>query len=295
MIGFKNYHPAVNFIYFAFVITFSMIYRNPVCLAISVLGSFTYSLILSGRKLMLRKLFIIIPVILGTSLLNPFFSHEGATVIAYFPSGSPFTLESVLYGFAAGILLASVILWFSCFNEVITSDKIVYLSGKLFPSLSLIFSMTLRFVPRFNLQMKKIFYAQKCIGRGPESGNIIQKAKKGISNLSGLVTWALENSVDTADSMKSRGYGLPGRTSFSVYRFNGKNYAVLILVLITGVYVAAGGILGALSFRFFPTVRFENIDLYAVSVFAVYFILCFIPAIIEIKEARRWKALRSKI
>ena len=41
--------------------------------------------------------------------------------------------------------------------------------------------------------------------------------------LSVTVTWALENAVVTADSMKSRGYGLPGRTAFARQRFDGRD------------------------------------------------------------------------
>ena len=35
-----------------------------------------------------------------------------------------------------------------------------------------------------------------------------------ITILSIMVTWCLENAIETADSMKSRGCGLPGRSAF---------------------------------------------------------------------------------
>lgn len=95
-----------------------------------------------------------------------------------------------------------------------TSDKFVYLFGRIIPALSLVLSMSLRFVPRFTAQIKVISNAQKCVGRDVGSGGLIKRAKQGIKILSILVTWALENAIDTADSMKDRGYGLPGAPPF---------------------------------------------------------------------------------
>ncbi len=42
-----------------------------------------------------------------------------------------------------------------------------------------------------------------------------------------MVTWSLENAIETADSMRARGYGLPGRTSFSIYRFDSRDSSAL--------------------------------------------------------------------
>ncbi len=66
---------------------------------------------------------------------NPAFNHEGATILAYLPSGNPLTLEFIVYGLSAAVMMASVILWFSCYNAVMTSDKFVYLFGRVIPAL----------------------------------------------------------------------------------------------------------------------------------------------------------------
>ncbi|MEG2680034.1 MAG: energy-coupling factor transporter transmembrane component T, partial [Oscillospiraceae bacterium] len=76
-------------------------------------------------------------------------------------------------------------------------------------------SMALRFVPKFREQAKVVSNAQRCVGRDVSNGALIQRARHGVRMLSILVTWALENAIETADSMKSRGYGLPGRTAYS--------------------------------------------------------------------------------
>ena len=99
------------------------------------------------------------------ALVNPAFNHEGATILTYLPSGNPLTLESMLYGAAAAVMLASVVLWFSSYNEVMTSDKFVYLFGRVIPALSLVLSMSLRFIPKFKVQMQTVSEAQACIGQ----------------------------------------------------------------------------------------------------------------------------------
>lgn len=90
--------------------------------------------------------------------------------------------------------------------------------------------MALRFVPRFAAQLKIISNAQKCVGRDISQGNLLTRAKNGLKILSILITWALENAVDTADSMRCRGYGLPGRTAFSNFRLDSRDKASLGLL-----------------------------------------------------------------
>lgn len=99
--AFADCHPIVNFIYFVSVIAFGMMSLHPVCLMIAFMGAFAYSVCLGGRKAVLRNLRYMIPVIILTALINPAFSHQGVTVLWYFPTGNALTLESILYGLAA--------------------------------------------------------------------------------------------------------------------------------------------------------------------------------------------------
>lgn len=292
---FKTYHPIVNFVYFLFVIGFSCVFMHPVCLMISLLCAFAYSVMLKGKKTVKTNLIYLIPTLLFAALINPAFNHEGITVIEYLPSGNPLTLESVAYGLAAAIMIISVICWFSCYNEVMTSDKFIYLFGRIIPSLSLIISMTLRFVPRFSAQLKTVANAQRCMGRDVSNGSIIQRAKHGLSILSVMTTWALENAVETADSMKSRGYGHPGRTAFSIFAFDKRDKKALLCIVMLGLYTLAGKLSGGMYFRYFPSMKANDFSIFEFSIFAAYFALCMCPIIIEIWEARRWKAIKSKI
>jgi len=247
----------------------------------------TYSIYLNRGKTIRFGLVFLLPMLLLTALLNPIFNHQGGTILTYLPDGNPLTLESILYGLAAATMLIGMISWFSCFNAVFTSDKFIYLFGRIIPALSLILSMSLRLVPHFRAQLKVISNAQKCIGRDATNGNLLAKAKNGIRILSVMVTWALENAIDTADSMKSRGYGLPGRSAFSIYRIDRRDVTALIFLTACGIHVIAGAAMGAVQFRYFPTIKGVGANVYTVSVFMSYFLLCISPVVINMYERRR--------
>ena len=292
--SFSCYHPLVNLVFFAEVLGFAMFLLHPLCLAVSLLCGLAYALCLNGKKALGLCLKGILPMMVFTALLNPVFNHEGATILTWLPSGNPLTLESILYGFAAAAMLAAVVLWFSCFNAVITSDKFVYLFGRIIPALSLVLSMALRFVPRFLQQLKVVTRAQKCIGKDPTRGGLLHRARCAGGILSTMISWALENGIDTADSMKSRGYGLPGRSAFSIYRFDKRDKQTMTLLLALGASVLAGAALDGLTWRYFPTIRWSTTPV-SVLTLCAYLLLCALPIILNRKEDRKWNALRSKI
>ena len=121
---FENYHPVINFIYFMFVIGFSMFFMHPFCLVISLVCGFLYSILLKGKKAIKTNLIYMLPMIIAMALMNPLFNHEGVSVITYLPSGNPLTLEAIIYGLCSAVMIVSVICHFSCYNEIMTFQSI---------------------------------------------------------------------------------------------------------------------------------------------------------------------------
>ena len=291
--AFEGFHPSINLLYFVAVIGFAMFFTHPVCLAVSLLCAFAYSAYLNGKKAIRFNLIYMLPMLIFTALLNPLFNHQGGTILTYLPDGNPLTLESILYGISASVTLIAVLSWFSCFNVIMSSDKFVYLFGRAIPALSLILAMALRFAPKFRAQIKVISNAQKCIGREVSNGNLLRKIKNGIRILSIMVTWALENAIETADSMKERGYGLPGRTTFSIFRFDKRDGYAMLYILICSAVVIAGNFTGAYQFHYFPTIKGEW-TCATLIVFAAYFALGVYPIIISVREDLVWKNIVHK-
>lgn len=293
--SFSSFHPIVSFTYFAAVLLFSMFFLHPIFLAIAFVSAFIYSIILKGRRAVKFNILYMLPMLLFMAILNPAFNHQGVTILFYLKSGNPITLESVLYGVAAACMFVTVILWFSCYNAIMTSDKFIYLFGRIIPALSLILSMVLRFVPRYKAQIKAISNAQKCIGRDVSQGNIIKRGKNGIKILSIMTTWALENAIETADSMKSRGYGLPKRTSFSLFRFDNRDKVAFTIISVLITIILIGGAMGENTMVFFPSINIGRITFLSLGIYIVYLTLCMMPIIINILEVVKWKYIDSKI
>ena len=237
----------------------------------------------------------LLPLAAVAALVNPAFNHEGQTILTYLPSGNPLTLESMFYGVAAAVMLASVVLWFSSYNEVMTSDKFVYLFGRVIPALSLVLSMALRFIPKFKSQMDVVAEAQSCIGRDTKTGSVIRRVSNAIKIFSIMVTWSLENAIETADSMRSRGYGLPGRTAYSIYRFDDRDKNVLAWLSFCGTYLVSGWMAGGTYFRYYPTVKSVVLTPMTVGFMCVYLALVLTPVILDRKEDRQWNSLQSTI
>ncbi|MBQ7566791.1 MAG: energy-coupling factor transporter transmembrane protein EcfT [Oscillospiraceae bacterium] len=273
-------HPAVAFSFFAIVLTCTAFWMHPVSLAISLVCAALYAAHLGGVRDTLRYL---IPMALLAAVVNPLFSHAGATVLAYLPSGNPLTLESILYGVAAGAMLAAVVLWLRCCTAVLTADKFVWLFGKAVPTVSLLLSMTLRFVPRFRQRYRAVSEAR----RGMDSSRV----RHAFAVLSVTVKWSMETAIETADSMKCRGYGLPGRTSYSIYRLSARDKYLLSFFAVCAAYLAAGRLAGALGWAWYPVLR-GSADVWFQLAFAA---LCLTPMILNGWEERAWRISNSAI
>ena len=292
---FAQYHPLVNFLYFTLVLVFSMVLRHPLAQGVSLLCACVYAVQAEGQRAVLFCLKWCLPVFLLTALFNPAFSHEGVTILLYLPTGNPLTLESILYGVSAGVLLVTVMVWFMNSSRVITSDKFIYLFGRVIPALSLVLSMTLRFIPKFKSQLAAVVEAQRSIGRDISQGSLLRRMKLAVSVLSIMITWALENAMDTADSMKGRGYGLPGRTAFSIYRLDDRDKSALAFLLLCAFCLVMGTAASAFSCRYYPGIRAGARTPLALSFQLVYAALCAMPILLNAFEERKWKSIHSKM
>lgn len=294
---FSTYHPAINMLYFVGVIGVTMFVTHPVILGISLICGLCYCAMLKGwKKTIKNNIILTLPIMIIAMAVNPLFNHYGVTVLGYLSNGNPFTLESCVYGLIMALMLAGVITWFSCYTEVMTSDKFIYLFGRIIPALSLVLSMALRFVPRFTRQAGVIANGQKCVGRSTSNGSILKRVRHGITIFSILVTWALENAVDTADSMKCRGYGEKGRTAFSIFRFDKRDAACLGIMVLTFGMVLFGASQGYTFSRYNPKIVVEGWPLTPGSalVFGSYLLFCLLPVILEAADRQMWKQRRKQ-
>lgn len=280
---FSKYNPKAAFSFFLTEILLTIIVFNPIMLAVSFFSALVYKLKLEGRHALIYLFKFILPLVIFVALFNFVFSHYGMTVLFVFRDMN-FTLESLFYGFTQGLLLGSVIMWFSCYSSVVTAERFIAVFGRIMPNTAIVFSMVLSFIPRLRKNAAEISDARQLI-------NTENKLKKSIDNFSALITMTLEQSIETADSMKARGYN-KGRSTYAKYRFCLKDLFLILFTVLTGILILVLKGLGRFDFLFDPIIKMQGFSVWAVIVFAVFSL---IPVIIDFTEDMRWFYLKRKI
>ena len=293
MKAFGNYHPATLMIYFLSVLLVTMFVSNPVLQILAMLGGILFCLMLQKKSEIGGNIGFYVPMFLLVAATNPLFSHNGVTPL-FFLNGNPVTLEALIYGIAIAVMVTGVMMWCKCYSQIMTSDKFLYLFGRIIPKLSLILSMALRFIPMFKRQMHKVNRAQKAMGLY-SSKSFTDKIRSAMRVFMAMISWALENSMETSASMKARGYGMKGRTNFSLFRFyTGDGILLAVCIILLGITIS-GTAAGETVFYYYPRISELNLSPCAAAVYTSFGILSFLPFIIEVKESLVWKYYISKI
>lgn len=278
---FDSYHPMINLIYFVAAITCTVLFDHPVFLAISFVSGFLYSIKLNGKRALIFNL-CLVPLIGAYAAWYSYYNHFGITNLRMNFIGNQITLEAVVVGIVRGTKTASVIMFASCIFAVVSADKVVYLFGRISPRLSLYLSVLLRFVPRVKQRGKRIELSRRGIGKGCFQGKPLQRVQHMLSFLSILITWTLEDFVESAASMKCRGYSLKGRTAFSIYRFDNRDrgFVLILFSCLTVIFMAAAFDQTTISYQ--PEILMNRITAVSVFFYLAYALFLLLPMILQI-------------
>jgi len=285
---FSKYHPAVNFLFFLGAIGCGVLIQHPAYLTAGIVTGAVYYLILNGKK-GIKMLLGMVPLFLFLTAINPLFNTYGSRVL-FCIGNRPYTYEALMYGAAVAAMFVTMLLWFGCYNKVLTSDKFTSLFGNLIPVLSLLLVMILRMVPNFIRKGVQLSGARKAIGKG--TGESKKEKLLGAASLLGaLTTWALEGGIVTGDSMRARGYGSAKRTSFMRYKMTGKDWALLGTMLTLMALTVLAAVFGQTAATYTPQLSVAPLS-WGVIPYAIYLL---IPITLSGKEALQWHISRSKI
>lgn len=289
--GLKNAHPMVGFLYFLIVFVFSLSVRHPLPAVLSLAAALSYNVYLRGKRALRAILFFVFPMLVAVPLVNALFSHYGVTVLFVLRSGNSFTLEALVYGFFLAVRFATVLLWLDCFNEIIDADRFIALFGRFSPKTALVISMTLRFIPMLREGYADIETARKGIGFSSADKSLMKRLKNSAHTLSILITWVLESAIDTAYSMKARGYGLKGRTSYSRYVFTFSDGVVTVCQ----VLLSAASCVCIFSLRamYNPVIDIEKPGWLAGMSIVFFLMLCLWPFALEMREKQLVKSRKG--
>lgn len=159
-------------------------------------------------------------MILIIAVLNPLFSASGSTELFRIGMRAVY-LESMVYGLCMGGLFVASVLWFEAAASMLGYDKVLALLGNAAPVIALMISMCMRLIPQFLRRGRTVLAVQDAIdvpGRAP-AGPVRSRLRAS----SVLMGWGMEDSLERADAMRSRGWGaVTRRTTYARYRLGAR-------------------------------------------------------------------------
>ena len=173
------------------------------------------------------------------------------------------------------------------------SDRVIYLFSRIAPKLGLLISMTLRFAGKISEHYRSVKAAQ--ISFRQDKRSLMQKIKSSARLMSSVIQWSLESSVDTADSMKSRGYATGRRTSYHNFRIKRKDVLLIAAIVSSDMMIIYFSVSEIIYFNYYPMIEI-NIESYkSFAAFAAFAMICIIPLITDIREEKLWKHYGSAV
>lgn len=279
--AFSAMHPSVPACYLVITLVLTMAAMQPVLIALSLAGGLVYGCCARGVRETLRGLRWQLPFVVLVALVNPLFSASGSTELFRMGARAVY-LESLAFGCAMGGLFVAAALWFSAGTRLCPFDKVMALAGNASPVVALMVSMTMRLIPRFVRRGRQIATAQAVNARALRATDGLRDR---LQLTTTLMDWGMEDSLETADAMRARGWGAARRTTYTRYRFCPSDALAL-----TGL-ISAGVILGVLAwsataqYAFYPTMS----ELVAWWGYAPYAAWMLMPAALHVREERRFR------
>ncbi len=215
---FAGRHPAVIFFYILACVIWTMIVRHPAALLLSFAASAVYCVILLGIRRWSQSILAGFGILFFAAVVLPFFSHQGVTPLFYV-NGMAVTWESVYYGGMMTVMLLAVLQWCQVAGCLLDSEKLLYFTGRTIPTTGLMLMMIFRAIPDLRDRYRQIHEAQLGLGAVGGEAFLWKRIPHFLREISVLISWALEDSIEVSVSMESRGYRTGKRTWFHLFRF----------------------------------------------------------------------------
>ncbi|WP_312713155.1 hypothetical protein [Proteiniclasticum ruminis] len=122
------------------------------------------------------------------------------------------------------------------------------------------------------------------MGRGIRQGNFFRRVQNLLRVGSILLTLMTESFVETADSMRSRGYGLKGRTALSLYRFDNRDRAVVVTLFLGTALLGSAYLLDQMAALYDPKIILNPITGVSVLFYFIYALLALLPMLLIISS-----------
>lgn len=244
-------------------------------------------IILQGKYSKINNILkMAVPISIMIILFNTLFTNYGTTRI-YIIGNYFITLEAFIYGIIMACTLLLVTLTFIAYNNYVSYQDMLYVFSKKYPNLSMVIIMALRFVPLIKSRYSELSELNNLKNR---NGNLsyIEKLSEIIHTFGLVIAWSLEEAVQTASSMKARGYNTSKRTSYLYYDINLIDILLSIIIISCAIISIIGYFNGFGHINVYPSFNF-NFNQISLNIYFLAYIILLLPfIIIELEERILW-------
>ncbi|WP_462410571.1 energy-coupling factor transporter transmembrane component T [Neobacillus sp. Marseille-QA0830] len=285
---FKRFHPLVLFSYYVGALALVIIMQHPIFLCLAFLVILAVNYVEDQLKGVSKWVTFMITTGLFILILNPVFNERGQHVL-FTVFSHRVTGESALYGGINALLLIGVMALFVSYNEVMAPNKLLYLFSKFLPQFAVLLMLTLRFIPLMRRRVEEISAIQTSKGMSVAHGRWRDKAKTGMLYLQLLLVHSLEEAIQTADSMKARGYGQGSRSTYEYFILKKSDVMALVYLLFLCSVVIYGRISGFGYLTIYPILETLTISATESIILVVYLLFISFPLFVQMGGYIRWR------
>ncbi|MBD1371236.1 energy-coupling factor transporter transmembrane protein EcfT [Hazenella sp. IB182357] len=279
--GFRALHPFVIFIYYSGAILLLLFMFHPAFIVVAMIVMCAVNVLYDGgRQLWRWKKMILITSLLFVGI-NIFTSQRGSHLL-WQVGDHRITLEATLYGMMMAGTIFLVLALFVSYQQVLTMDQFFYLFARITPQWALLSALAIRFVPLMKLRLEEIQKVQHLQHRGSLKSWKL-KIKEKMKRLEVLMTWSLEGGLQTAESMKARGYGtVKRRTAYTLYRWRISDFLYFVFLSVLFTLCIWGWIHGLGRLEIYPVMENGALSMYEWIILGGYLTYLSFPIYVEI-------------
>lgn len=269
--SFSRLHPLATIVLFGCEVVLAAFSFQPLCALIAFVGAELCIVQLFDSKHAVRQLVWYVPIIVLMTVINPFFSASGSTVLYSFGRTQLYA-ESFVYGATSGLVLVSTLSWLECLFVVVSPLELLQRSSVRFPGLQLVLSLSVQLMPQLlsDLTVAQQIQSANTAARACNSATQLPRqscipgqrrflsARKAIgqtvSTINAVCMSALEKSIGTFQSIVSRGWGMTVRRSrWNTQVLDAYDTLALLSFALLGVVAATSLYMLVQAWQFYPT------------------------------------------
>ena len=269
--SFSRLHPLATVVLFGCEVVLAAFSFQPLCALIAFVGAEACIVQLFDSKHAAKQLVWYAPIIVLMTVINPFFSASGSTVLYSFGHTQLYA-ESFVYGATSGLVLVSTLSWLECLFVVVSPLELLQRSSVRFPGLQLVLSLSVQLMPQLlsDLTVTQQIQSANTAAQTCDLATQLSRqsnfpgqhrflsARKAIvqtaATINAVCMSALEKSISTFQSIVSRGWGMAVRRSrWNTQVLDAYDTLALLSFAFLGVVAATSLYMLIQAWQFYPT------------------------------------------